>query len=51
MIQSIEKVLVPIDDSEPGFQAAWMAFTIAWSVGASWVHGFIPKSKIYFWEM
>lgn len=35
MLQSIEKILVPIDDSEPGFQAAWMAFTIARSVGAS----------------
>ena len=35
MLQTIEKILVPIDDSEPGFQAAWMAFTIARSVGAS----------------
>lgn len=35
MMNPIEKILVPIDDSEPGFQAAWMAFTIARAVGAS----------------
>ena len=35
MLKSIKKILVPIDDSKPGFEAAWMAFTIARSIGAS----------------
>lgn len=35
MLQSIEKILVPIDDSEHGYNAAWMAFSMARSIGAS----------------
>ena len=35
MLKSIERVLVPIDQSEPALQAAWIAFSIARSVGAS----------------
>ncbi len=35
MMKSIEKILVPIDYSEPAFQAAWIGFSIAKSMQAS----------------
>ena len=35
MLKSIERVLVPIDYSEPAFHAAWIAFSIARSIKAS----------------
>lgn len=35
MLQSIERILVPIDYSEPAQQAAWIAFSIARSIHAS----------------
>ena len=35
MLKSIERVLVPIDQSKPALQAAWIALSIARSVGAS----------------
>ncbi len=35
MMRSIEKILVPIDYSEPAFQAAWIGYSIAKSIRAS----------------
>ncbi len=35
MMKSIEKILVPIDYSEPAFQAAWIGYSIARSMHAS----------------
>lgn len=35
MIKTIERILVPIDYSEPAFEAAWFAFSIARSLHAS----------------
>lgn len=35
MIKSIEKILVPIDESEPSLHAAWIAYSIARSLNAT----------------
>ncbi|MBT5031968.1 MAG: universal stress protein [Proteobacteria bacterium] len=35
MLKSINRILVPIDYSTHGFEAAWLAFSIARSMGAS----------------
>lgn len=35
MLQSIKKILVPVDHSEASLEAAWMAFSIARSMKAS----------------
>jgi nucleotide-binding universal stress UspA family protein len=35
MMKPIERILVPIDYSEPAFQAAWIAFAIARSMQSS----------------